>query len=89
MQHFSIGILSFAVAALFPVAYLTFRQVRRFGAWIKRENGPKERAGVVVVMLAVFGFALGSYAQPLRDQGVICQDEGRPVIPCVFEADTR
>lgn len=84
MQHFSFGLLSVAAAILFPSAYIVVRQLRRFGAWVQRGDGPKERAGAMVVILALFGLGVGSFAQPLWDQGVSCQAQGQPVVSCVF-----
>jgi hypothetical protein len=73
MPQFSIGILSFEGAVLLPLAYLIGRQIRRFGAWIQRENGPKERAGSIVVILAIVGFVIGSFGQTQWNKGVVCQ----------------
>jgi hypothetical protein len=84
MSYFGIGILSFVGAILLPVLYLLARQLRRFGAWVQRNEGPKERADAMVVILAVLGFACGSFAQPLLHMGQECQAQGQPVVQCVF-----
>jgi len=84
MSHFAIGILSFAAAILLPVLYLIVRQLRRLGSWVQRNEGPRERASAMVVILAVLGFAGGSFAQPLLDKGQECQAQGQSVVQCVF-----
>jgi hypothetical protein len=82
MSYFAIGILSFVAAILLPVLYLLTRQLRRFGAWVHRNEGPKERADAMVVILTVLGFSGGSFAQPLLNKGQQCQ--AQPVVQCVF-----
>ncbi|ELI6431872.1 hypothetical protein RRM65_001610 [Aeromonas salmonicida subsp. salmonicida] len=84
MSHFAIGILSFSAAILLPVLYLVARQLRRFGAWVQRNEGPRERTGAMVVILAALGFAGGSFAQPLLEKGQECQAQGQPVVQCMF-----
>ncbi len=84
MSHFAIGILSFAAAILMPALYLVVRQLYRFVAWVQRNEGPRERVGVVVVILAVVGFVGGSFAQPLLEKGQECQAQGQPVVQCVL-----
>jgi len=84
MNHFAIGTLSFVVAVVFVVAYLAHFQLRRLGAWSKREEGPKDRVGFFVVVTAVLGLAVGSFAQPLWDKGAECRAAGQPLAACVF-----
>jgi hypothetical protein len=82
MEHFAVGYLSLAFAAFLAGGYLLFRQARRFGAWVQREEGPKERVVPMLVILAAIGFVAGSLAQPLWDKGAQCAATGRPVMQC-------
>lgn len=84
MDHFSIGTLSFVLAAAFALMYLAGFQLRRLAAWSKREEPPKDRLGFFVPMMAILGFAVGSFAQPLWDKGAECKAEGQPLVACVF-----
>lgn len=84
MEHFSVGFLSFVLALAFAGLYLGFRQLRRLGAWVQREEGPKERIGAMVVIFLLLGFVAGSLAQPLWDKGVECRLSGKPIFACVF-----
>jgi len=84
MEHFTIGIVSVVFAVLFPVMYYIGFQVRRLGAWSKREQSPKDRIGFFLLIGAVFGFAVGSFAQPLWNKGTECKAAGQPVVSCVL-----
>jgi hypothetical protein len=84
MQHYSFGFLSLLFALSFPVLYVVARQFRRFGCWVQREEGPKERVGAMVVILVIVGFGVGSFAQPIWDKGAECKALGKTVAACVF-----
>lgn len=84
MEHFSIGIISFAFMTLFPALYFVGFQVRRLGAWSKREEGPKDRIGFFLLVAAIFGFGVGSFAQPLWNKADECKLAGQPVLSCIF-----
>ncbi len=84
MEHFSVGIVSIAFAIFFPLVYFLGFQLRRLGKWSKREEGPKDRVGFFLLMALIFGFATGSFAQPLWDKGTECKVTGQPLAPCVF-----
>ncbi len=84
MEHFAIGMVSFVLSILFVLAYLAGFQVRRLGAWSKREEGPKDRVGFFVLVMAVVGFAVGSFAQPLWNKGVECRAAGQALATCMF-----
>ena len=86
MEHFSIGVLSFISAIIFPILYFTVFQLRRLGAWSKREEGPKDRIVFFLIVTALIGFTAGSLAQPLWNKGVECKAAGQSIIPCVFFA---
>lgn len=77
--------MAVALPILFIVLYLVVRQLRRLGAWINRDDAPKERAGAYVTIVAVLGFFLGGFSQGTVDLGVACHDAGQPVVTCIFQ----
>ena len=83
-MEYSFGIATFVCAVGFPLLYLLLgRPWQHFAAWVDREQKPKQRAGAYVVILAVLGFAAGSFAQPVVDAGVACHQKGQAIVPCV------
>ncbi len=84
MGNFSVGIVSVALAIAFPALYFFGFQLRRLGAWSKREDGPKDRVGFFLLVAAIFGFGMGCLAQPLWDKGTECKAAGQPVASCIF-----
>lgn len=85
MDHFAVGVVSFALAVFFPILYIVGFQMRRLLAWSRRETGPTDRVGFHLVVAAILGFAVGCFAQPMWDQGSACQAAGQPVVNCVFK----
>jgi len=87
---FSIGWLSFVLATLCAVLYLVGRQVRRFGAWVQNDEGPRERAGAMMVIAALCGFIAGGLGQPIWDKAMTCKQQGQPIFACaLLAAPTR
>ena len=86
MEHFAVGIVSLVSTLVFPLVYLAGLQLRRLGAWSKREKGPQDRIGFFLLVAAVFGFVVGSFAQPLWNKGVECRAAGQPLGACIFLA---
>lgn len=84
MQDFEIGVISFAFPIALAGIYLLIRQFRRFGAWVQREESPKERVFPMLAFFFVLGFVVGSFVQPLWDKGVNCYTLGRPLVPCIL-----
>ncbi|MNC42721.1 hypothetical protein D3C75_915440 [compost metagenome] len=84
MEHFAIGIVSVAFAVLFPAMYYINFQVRRLGAWSKREQAPKDRIGFFLLIGTILGFIIGCFTQPLWNKGIECKAAGQPVVSCVF-----
>lgn len=80
----SVGVVSFVLAVVLPIVWFIGFQVRRLGAWSKRQGGPKDRVGFFILVFAVLGFAVGCFAQPLWDKGVACNAVHQPVLPCVL-----
>ena len=65
MQNFSFGFLSLLLDLSFPALYVVARQFRRFGSWVQREVGPKERVGAIVAIMVIFGFGAVALLSPL------------------------
>lgn len=84
MDHFAFGVVSVAFGFLFPAIYLVSFQIRRLAAWSKRAPGPTDRVGFFLVLAAIFGFAVGSFAQPLWSVAGECKAAGQPVLSCVL-----
>jgi len=85
IEQFQIGYMMVVFAVLLIVPYLLIRQLRRFGAWMNRDEAPKERVGAYVSVLAIIGVLAGGMSQSIVDLGVACHDAGHPVITCVVE----
>ncbi|EKD1774703.1 hypothetical protein OQ637_000550 [Escherichia coli] len=85
MFSFGVGLLSFIGLIIFPVGYLVSRLAISIGAWFEREEGPKDRVVPKIIVAAILGFLLGSFAQPKWDQISECHDLignwGKCVIP--------
>lgn len=84
MQYFSIGFLSVALAAMMPLVYLAGYGIRRLGKWTQREPAPTDRVGFFVITAAVFGFLVGSFAQPSWDRINECRATGLSLIECTW-----
>ena len=84
MGSFAIGTASFIFAISLPVLYLVNFQIRRIAAWSKREEGPKDRVGFFILLFAIFGFAIGCFAQPQWEKANECKAIGQPIIACMF-----
>lgn len=88
MENFIIGTLSFAFSAVFVALYLIRYQILRISSWAKRTEGPKDRVGFFILLTGVFGFVVGSLAQPLWNQAQVCKSQAKPVIACVVFSNT-
>lgn len=84
MDHFAFGVLSVALGLLFPALYFVGFQVRRLAAWSQRTPGPTDRVGFFLLVAALFGFAVGSFAQPLWNKSIECKAASQPIVSCVF-----
>lgn len=84
MDHFAFGIVSVAFGLLFPAMYFVGFQIRRLAAWSKRAPSPMDRVGFFLLVAALFGFAVGSFAQPLWNKGIECKAASQPIVSCIF-----
>lgn len=84
MFSFSIGTLSFIFSGVFTALYLTQYVVRLIGAWLKRGEPPKDRVLAIVVIFALVGFGIGSFAQPKWGDFSTCRENGKSVASCIF-----
>ncbi|CAF4678466.1 hypothetical protein AI2831V1_1276, partial [Escherichia coli] len=82
---FGIGILSLIGIIAFPILYILGRIVRAGGAWLEREEGPKDRVLPKIIIFALIGFFLGCLAQPVWDSISVCRDYGNPIGKCLFK----
>ncbi|HHQ9150358.1 TPA: hypothetical protein ACSWAI_004232 [Escherichia coli] len=85
MFSFGIGILSLIGIIAFPILYILGRIVRAGGAWLEREEGPKDRVLPKIIIFALIGFFLGCLAQPVWDSISACRDYGNPIGKCLLK----
>src|SRR6476469_28783 len=70
MTHFAFGILTVAFVVLCPLLYLAGYQARRLAVWARRGPAPQDRVWFFLLLSAILGLLVGSFAQPLWDAGV-------------------
>jgi hypothetical protein len=58
------GIVPLILMAVFPTVYITGRLVRNFGAWMQRDEQPKERFRIHIIIAVILGLAVGGFLQP-------------------------
>ncbi|MBC3906236.1 hypothetical protein [Undibacterium umbellatum] len=85
MEYFSFGLYSLAGTVLFPALYVAFRSFKYVGAVIEREELPKDMVLPKVILWAVFGLALGSFAQPQVNKIAECGKNGLNVLDCYLQ----
>lgn len=83
IKNFQFGYMAVACSFVFVVLYLAFRYLRRLWSWMNRSEGPRERAGAYVVLLATIGVLVGGLSQGILESGAFCHDAGQPVVSCV------
>ena len=81
---FKLGILSLAVPALMVAGYFLKYSFKKAGAWLQRSEQPKERAVIISIMLAIFGFVLGSVMQAQWEELESCHQNGTKYAVCLF-----
>lgn len=86
MPEFSIGLVSFLLAIAFPAFYLIGYGARHFDSYLKGGNPPTDRVKAYLIIGIIFGFAAGSFIQPVWDKGSECRDFGQNVIECMLPA---
>lgn len=84
MFDFSVGLVALVLAIVFPALYWVGFQIKRVGAWSMREEGPKDRVGFFLIVLAILGFVIGCFAQPQWDKVMACKASGEPMGTCLF-----
>lgn len=71
-------------AALFCSLYLVGRAARSAYAWANRNDGPRERVGVYLVVFGVMGAFAGWLVYEPAAAARQCHIEGKPVVSCTF-----
>jgi len=89
IQHFELGLMSVVWGIFFFVLVIGRHLLVTFANWTKREPPPKDRVLVIAGLAAIFGVVVGSLFQPIWDQGVICEAQGQPVVPCVLSSESH
>lgn len=89
LSQWQFGYAAIIGGIIIPVFYLIVRQIKRFAAWANREEGPKERVTVYIVICSIMGVFIGGLSQGFVDIGVSCYKQDRPLIGCVIENSFR
>jgi hypothetical protein len=85
LSIFSLGFYSaIGVAAVITLYFLLYG-ARCADSWIKREPMPTDRVWAYVVIAALLGLCIGSFAQGLSEIHAECSAYGQPVGPCFFK----
>jgi len=84
MFHFSIGTLALLAPIAAVALYLLVFLLRCAEAWVRRNDPPRERVGVVCVLLAALGFFVGGVAQGMWDNSATCRATGQAPGVCLF-----
>jgi H+/Cl- antiporter ClcA len=81
---FKLGMLSLAVPAILVAGYFLKYSFKKVGAWLQRSDQPKERAVIIAIMIAIFGFVLGSVMQAQWEVLESCHKNGTKYAVCLF-----
>lgn len=84
MFHFSIGTLTLLTPVAAVALYLLAFMLRRIDAWLRRNDPPRERVGVICVLVAALGFFIGGAAQGMWDNSAACRAAGQAPGVCLF-----
>jgi hypothetical protein len=80
----SISIYCYLGAIAFLLLYLVSRWLRAFGAWTKREQGPRERVGFFVSLSLALGAIAGGMLHAPIEQARACSASGQQVVTCML-----
>jgi hypothetical protein len=85
LSIFSLGFYSAIGAAAAIALYFLFYGARCLDSWMKRQPMPTDRVWAYVVIAALLGLCVGSFAQGLVGIHSECATYGQPVGPCFFK----
>lgn len=86
MFQLSFGIMSIALALVFPVIYLVGHGARRLDSYLHRKSPPGERVGWFIAIAVIFGLLAGSLLQPKWEKMSICHEDGYSYTKCFMPA---
>ena len=78
-----------AGAVTMSVFYLVVYKLRAIEAWAKREEGPRERVGFFLALMATMGFVAGAMAYAPIQAGIVCQQSGKPIVACMLMGEAK
>lgn len=81
---FSVGIISFAFAAVGAFIVYANYWVRCLGAWYKKVEPPKDRVAVGAIAFAIMFFLIGSVLQNEYEKVGGCTESGRSALDCTL-----
>lgn len=71
---------------IFPVFYLIIHKFKQFVAWTNKEEGPKERVWVYIILWCIIGTFIGGMSQDSVDRGITCYKQNKKLIGCIIES---
>lgn len=89
LSIFTLGFYSAIGVAALIAMYLLFYGARCADSWMKRLPMPTDRVWAYVVISALLGLCIGSFAQGLAEIHAFCAAQGHPVGPCFFSRLTH
>lgn len=84
LSIFSLGLYSAIGIAAMIALYFLFYGARCADSWMKKQPMPTDRVWAYVVVAALLGLCVGSFAQGLTEIHAGCPAYGQPVGPCIF-----
>jgi len=85
LSIFSLGFYSAIGVAALIALYFLFYGARCVDSWMKRQPMPTDRVWAYVVIAALLGLCIGSFAQGFAEIHTECAAYGQPVGPCIFK----
>ncbi|MCF5702096.1 MULTISPECIES: hypothetical protein [Pseudomonas] len=85
LSIFSLGFYSAIGVAALIALYFLFYGARCADSWMKRQSMPTDRVWAYVVIAALLGLCIGSFAQGLTEIQAECAAYGQPVGQCLFK----
>ncbi|WP_153066258.1 MULTISPECIES: hypothetical protein [Xanthomonas] len=84
MEHFSIGVMTWAFGIGLPLLWLIGHGMRVLNAYSMKREPPTHRLGFYLPACLLLGLAFGCFAQPLWEKALACKEQGGKIGACLF-----
>ncbi|CAD7378182.1 hypothetical protein X12_001125 [Xanthomonas arboricola] len=84
MPPFSIGIMTLIFGLGLPALWFISHKVREINAYSMRREPPTHRLGFYLPFWLLLGLVLGSFAQPLWEDILVCKQQGQKIGACLL-----